>query len=79
MGFIVNINSEDQQAINLVNFLKTLDFVTITPTQKKEKNNVLTEKEKVFLEKLNRSAIQAKEIAEGKRKGKPITQLLDEI
>lgn len=39
----------------------------------------LTKKDKGFLKRLNRSAKEAKEIAEGKRRGKPLSSLLDEL
>lgn len=39
----------------------------------------LTKKDKDFLERLNRSAKEAKAIAQGKRKGKSLNALLDEL
>lgn len=39
----------------------------------------LSKKDKDFLKRLNRSANEAKEIAQGKRKGKSLNFLLDEL
>lgn len=39
----------------------------------------LTTKDKDFLKRLNRSAKEAKEITKGKRKGKSLSTLLDEL
>ncbi len=40
---------------------------------------VVSEKEKAFLGRLNRSAHEAKEIAAGIRKGKSLNELLNEL
>lgn len=42
-------------------------------------DNDLTKEEKDYLKRLSRSAKEAKEIAEGKRKGKSLSSLLDEL
>ena len=58
-------------------FFKDAEGIEIVETESSKSG--ITAKEKAFYERVEKSVIEAKEIAAGKRKGKSFQSLLDEL
>lgn len=58
-------------------FFKDAKGIEIMETESGK--SIMTAKEKAFYKRVEKSALEAKEIASGKRKGKSLQSLLDEL
>ena len=75
----IKIKENSKQAKMFVEYAKTLSYVEFleTPVQKNKKT--LSLKEKTFLNKLKKTAIEMKQLSSGQTQGQTLQSFLDEL
>ena len=82
MTYKATINSNNPQALEVINYLKNFDFVKVTE-RKETKKRTLTaaghNKEEMFKQNLTQGLKELKAFREGKTKFQELDDFLDEI
>ncbi|RAV27579.1 hypothetical protein [Sinomicrobium soli] len=71
----VRIKENSKQARAFIELIKTFSFVEFIESPEKSEDAKIT----AFYKKFENAAEEAKAIASGKKKGKPLSEVLDEI
>lgn len=79
MKIVIKIDQRSKKGRLFLDFMKSLDFVEFIESGKKSESNDPNEKTSEFYKMVALGAKQAKEIASGKRKGKPLQKALNEL
>ncbi len=81
MGYIIKINSESSIATNLINYLKTFDFVTVTKekTALAKPATALNPQQEKFKKKFAKALQEVKDIRAGKKKARNLDEVLNEL
>ncbi|WP_396167570.1 hypothetical protein [Flavobacterium sp.] len=75
----IKIKENSKQAKMFVEYAKTLSYVEFLETPIQQNKKTLSLKEKKFLNKLKKTAIEMKQLSSGKTQGQTLQSFLDEI
>jgi hypothetical protein len=75
----IKIKENSKQAKMFVEYAKTLSYVEFLETPIQQNKKALSSKEKTFLNRLKKTALEMKQLSSGKTQGQTLQSFLDEI